>query len=226
MEALLTSLGAFVAFHIVPAIGPLRRFLVGAMGRVMYTVIYSAVSLGLLVWVGFAYSEAAYVELWPRAEWAIWVPVVLMYPACALLMGSLVQANPLSVAVKTDSFNPESPGIVSVTRHPLMWALVFWSTAHMVVNGDQASILMFGLFAVFGGMGPKIIDAKKRRQLGAQEWAKLAEPTSSFPFWAALRGRTKVDWQGAACAPGLGGLVLYAILLGAHPFVIGVSPLP
>ena len=226
MEALLTSLGAFVVFHIVPAIGPLRRFLVGAMGSVMYTVSYSAVSVGLLVWVGFAYVEADYVELWPRAEWMIWLPVVLMYPACAFLMGSLKNANPLSVGVRAADFDPEHPAIVSVTRHPLMWAVILWSIAHLLVNGDQASVLMFGLFAVYGGLGPKIIDAKKRRQMGVEAWGRLAAPTSSFPFWAALRGRTKVDWEGAACAPGLGGLVLYAVLLGAHVFVIGVSPLP
>jgi len=226
MEALLTSLGAFVAFHVVPAIGPLRRFLVGAMGSVMYTVTYSAVSVGLLVWVGFAYGEAEYVELWPRSEWMIWVPVALMYPACAFLMGSLKNANPLSVGVRADDYDPDRPAIVSITRHPLMWALILWSGAHIVPNGDQASVLMFGLFALYGAAGPRIIDAKKRRQLGFDAWAKLAGPTSSVPFWAALRGRTKVDWENVACAPGLGGLVLYAVLMGAHLFVIGVSPLP
>ena len=226
MESLITSLGAFLVLHIVPAIGPLRRFLVGAMGTVMYTVTYSTVSTGLLVWVGFAYVEADYVELWPREDWMVWVPVVLMYPACVFLVGSLINANPLSVGVRADAYDPESPAIVSITRHPLMWGVILWSTAHLVVNGDQASVMMFGLLAVFGAIGPKIIDAKKRRQMGAEAWDKLAAPTSSFPFWAALRGKTKVDWQGAACAPGLGGLVLYAALLGAHLFVIGVSPLP
>lgn len=226
METLLLTISVFVAFHIVPAIGPVRRSLIGVLGKAPYIVGYSMVSLGLLGWVGIAYSEADYVEVWAQAAWMRWVPLALMYPACVLLVGSLTQANPLSVGVRGSAFNPDKPGIVSVTRHPLMWALLLWSTAHMVPNGDGASLLMFGLFTLLGLFGPLSLDAKARRQLGAERWATLAAPTSSVPFWAALTGRTKIDWGNVLCLPAIGGMVLYGVLMGGHLYAIGVSPLP
>jgi len=226
METLLLTIGVFIAFHIVPAIGPVRRGLIKVLGKAPYIVGYSMISLGLLGWVGIAYSEAEYVELWAQAEWMRWVPLVAMYPACVFLVGTLVHANPLSVGVRGDRFDPEEPGIVSVTRHPLMWSLLLWSGAHIVPNGDLASVLMFGLFTLLGAFGPMSLDAKARRQLGAERWAELAGPTSNVPFAAALLGRTKVDWGMVLCRPTIGGMILYAVLLGGHFYAIGVDPLP
>jgi len=226
MQELLIRLGVFIAFHILPAIGPLRRFLVKALGSRIYTVLYSALSVALLVWVGDAYIHADSELLWPMWAWTRWVPAVAMVPACVLLVGSLTHSNPLSVGVKADIFDPRRPGIVSVTRHPLMWAFVLWAFAHMAPNGDSTSVVMFGFFVLLGLAGPKILDAKKRRQLGAEKWTEWAAATSNIPFWAALRGRTKIDWKPIIWGPGIGGLVLYVILMGAHPFIIGLSPLP
>lgn len=226
METLLLTIGVFIAFHLIPAIGPVRRRLVANIGLVPYIVGYSMLSLGLLGWVGVAYAEADYVELWAQATWMRWVPVVVMVPVCVLLAGFFVHANPLSVGFRGASFNPDKPGIVSVTRHPLMWALLLWALAHIVPNGDVASLLMFGLFAVLGAVGPLSLDAKARRQLGAERWAALAKPTSNLPFAAALQGHSKIDWGNVLCQPAIGGMILYAVLMAAHPYVIGVSPLP
>jgi uncharacterized membrane protein len=226
METLLLTIGVFIAFHLIPAIGPVRRRLVASIGLAPYMVGYSMLSLGLLGWVGVAYAEADYVELWVQAPWMRWVLVLVMYPVSVLLVGFFLHANPLSVGFRGASFDPAKPGIVSVTRHPLMWALLLWALAHIVPNGDAASLLMFGLFALLGAMGPVSLDMKARRQLGAERWAALAGPTSSVPFWAALTGRGKIDWGNVLCQPAIGGMILYAALMGAHAYVIGVSPLP
>lgn len=231
METLLITITVFIVFHMVPAIGPVRRGLISTIGKVPYIVGYSMLSLGLLGWVGIAYAEADYIELWQQATWMRWVPVLVMVPACALLVGSLAHANPLSVSPlfasgRGDQFDPSKPGIVSVTRHPLMWAFVLWSAAHMVPNGDVASLLMFGLFALLGLAGPKILDAKAKRTLGAEKWAELAGPTSNIPFFAILKGSIPADWGNVLCQPVIGGMILYAVLMGAHIFVIGASPLP
>jgi len=36
-----------------------------------------------------------------------------------------------------------------VTRHPMLWGVTLWSVAHLIANGDLASILLFGSFVVF-----------------------------------------------------------------------------
>lgn len=226
MADLILTLLVFAAFHMIPAFAPVRRVLIGAIGKAPYIVGYSMISLGLLGWVGIAYSQAEYVPVWEQAYWMRWVPVALMIPACMLLVGALTHANPLSVSVRSEPFNPDKPGIVSITRHPLIWALVLWAVAHMVPNGDGASLLMFGFFAVIGLAGPASLDAKAKRTLGEERWAELAGPTSSVPLLAVLLGRTKIDWANVLCQPLIGGMVLYGILMGGHLFVIGASPLP
>lgn len=226
METLYLTLFVFAVSHIVPAIGPVRRALIGTIGKAPYIVGYSMVSLGLLAWVGIAYSEAPYIEMWSQQTWMRWVPTVLMLPACVLLVGTLTNANPLSVGVRADHFDPKKPGIVSVTRHPLIWGLILWAVAHIVPNGDLASVVMFGFFVLMGLGGPKSLDKKAKRQLGTERWAALAGPTSSVPFLAALLGKTKIDWANVLCQPAIGGMVLYAVLMGGHLFAIGVDPLP
>ncbi len=226
MTDLLITIAIFIIAHMVPAVAPLRRALVSLLGRRTYIVGFSLISLGLLGWVGVAYFEAPYVELWAQAPWMRWAPVVLMAPACILLVAVFTHPNPLSVALRSQPFDPSRPGMVAVTRHPLLWALVLWASGHAVVNGDAASLIVFGLFAVLGAAGVFSIDARKKTKLGGEVWARLAATTSFLPFGATLTGHTKLGWNALGWGTLAGALVLYGTLLWAHPWVIGVSPLP
>jgi len=226
MDDLLLTLGVFIAFHLIPAIGPLRRGLIATVGKAPYIVGFSMMSLGLLGWVGIAYAEADTTIMWTQWPWTRWVPVLTMPIVCILLVGALTSPNALSVGVRAQAYDPAKPGIVSVTRHPLIWALILWALAHILPNGDTASLALFGLFAVLSLLGPKGVDARQRRQLGVQRWAELSGPTSNVPFLAIVQGRMKLDGRGIGWARIVGGLALYAALLSAHPHIIGVSPLP
>jgi len=226
MSDLLLSMGVFIVFHLVPAIGPVRRFLVRAMGLRMYVGLYSAVSIGLLTLVGLAYANADTVVLWSQWPWTRWVPVVVMPFVCLLLIGTLTEANPLSVGVKANSFDPAHPGIVSVTRHPLIWALGLWAAAHLAPNGDTASVLLFGLFLALALAGLWSLDKKMRHSLGEDRWSELSAMTSSVPFWAIIRGRMSLDIQGIGWLRMVSAVALYVGLVLLHPDVIGVYALP
>ena len=226
MSDLLLTIGVFIAFHLIPAIGPVRRLLVRALGMGLYVGLYSVVSVGLLVLVSVAYTNADSDILWLQWPWTRWVPVVVMPFACLLLVSTLSEPNRLSVGVKADRFDPEHPGIVSITRHPLIWALGLWAVAHLAPNGDSASVLLFGLFALLAFVGPWSLDRKKRRELGEEEWRQLSAPTSSIPFWAIVCGRTRLDLKGIGWRRiAIAGL-LYTVILWSHELLIGVSPLP
>ena len=128
-----------------------------------------------------------------------------------------VEANP---SMRIARASPVSPGIRCSGR----LRCGRWRT--WLPNGDLAHVLLFGLFAVFGVIGMAALDGRKRKQWGETLWAERAAKTSAFPFAALLEGRVRLrelrldPWRAVAA------LALYATLLAAHPYAIGVSPLP
>ena len=58
------------------------------------------------------------------------------------------------------------------------------------------------------------------------DWGPVALTTSAIPFLAYIQGRTPIDWRGIGVARLAMGIALYALLLIAHEWAIGVSPMP
>ncbi len=218
MSHLLAALAVFLAVHAVPAIRPLRARLIAISGERTYIAAFSAVSLGLVVWLGVAYSQAPYVELWSYRPEFKWLALLAMPIACVLAVAGLTSRNPFSLGAGYTKFNPARPGIVRVTRHPAVWGLALWSVVHIPINGDAASVILFGLLSVLGIAGPRSLDAKRKRAMGEIEWAEMAARVESVSLSAGLRqiGALRM----------LAGLALYGALLFAHEPVIGISPLP
>jgi len=226
MTELVLAVAVFIASHTIPAYRPLRDALVGLMGERVYMIVYSVISLAILVWLGVAYARAPFVEVWPLTRLAYWVPIAVMPFACIMLVAGITTPNPLSLTFARGSFDPRHPGINSITRHPAIWALALWAAAHMVPNGDAASLILFGLLLVLSLAGPASLDHKRRAKLGEAEWQRLAGRTSNILFGAQATGRAPIDWAGIGLRPVLWGLILYAALLHGHGVVIGVSAIP
>lgn len=226
MTHLVLAVAAFVLSHAIPALKPVRAPLAAALGERAYLAVYSAVSVATLAWLGWAYAEAPYVEVWGYGSWAAWVPVVAMPLACVLVVAGLTAPNPLSISLSRRPYDPDRPGIVAVTRHPLLWGLAVWAAAHVVANGDVASLVLFGLLGGLSLAGPASLDRKRRARLGEAEWRRLAAATSNLPFAAVMGGRARLrpaDIGPVRLALGLG---LYAAFLLLHEAVIGRSPWP
>lgn len=214
---------AFLIFfisHAIPVRPPVKPWLVARVGAGGFTVLYSVVSLAVLGWLIVAAGRAPFVELWPWAPWQTHVTLALMLPACLVLAVSVARPNPFSFGGgANERFDPARPGIVRWVRHPLLAALTLWALAHAVPNGDLAHLLLFGSFAAFAVMGGRLVDRRKRREMG-EEWQGLltrVKRTALIPKPASYRATV---FRLAA------GLVLFLGLIWLHPLVLGVSPLP
>jgi uncharacterized membrane protein len=114
-------------------------------------------------------------------------------------------------------------GMLRVTRHPFLWGVATWALAHLLVATSAAYLVFFGALLLLAVVGPFSIDAK-RGQAWGEKWTRFAEATSSVPFLAISQGRNTLElaeigwWRPAL------GLVLYAVFLGAHGWLFGVSP--
>ncbi len=203
----------------------LRDRLVAAIGLRAYMVVFSLASVATIVWLVSAYKAAPYVETWGQLQW--WKPfaIALMLPAFLLVVVGLTTPNPTSVA--QEGLVGQAPrGIVRITRHPFLIGVALWSTVHLVGNGDAASLLFFASLLVVSVAGTVSIDAKRRRALGAAAWDGFARQTSIVPFAAVLSGRAKLAWPELGWWRPVAGVAAYALMLGGHAHLIGVSPWP
>jgi uncharacterized membrane protein len=214
----------FAGIHQVVAGTTVRDRAVGAVGERGYRVAFSLASLIGLVWFVAAYNRAPYVMTWGMLEW--WKPfaIVLMLPAALLVVIGLTTPNPTSLGQEERAAQP-AHGVVRVTRHPFLVGVGLWALVHLIGNGDVASLVFFATWAVVALAGAVSIDRKRRRLLGAA-WEPFAAETSVVPFAAIAAGRNRFSpgeigvWRWGAA------FVFYALLLGGHAAVIGVSPFP
>ena len=99
-----------------------------------------------------------------------------------------------------------------MTRHPFLWSVGLWASAHIVANGDLAGLVLFATFGALALLGTLLIDRKFALRRGA-DWQRFAAATSNLPFAAILAGRQRlvlaeIGWWRIALA-----LVIYLALL-------------
>ena len=123
MNELFAALAVFLAVHTITAIRPLRAHLVALVGETLYVVLFSIVSLSLLVWLGVAYANAPYLETWLYIPELKWLMLLIMPIACLLIVSGLTSRNPFSLGMGSKYFDSAKPGIVGLTKHPAIWGL-------------------------------------------------------------------------------------------------------
>ena len=225
MASLFLAALLFTAIHLGWSGTKLRDRSVAAIGLRGYMVAFSLASLASIAWLVVAYKAAPYVPLWGQLQW--WKPfaIALMLPAFMLVVVGLTTPNPTAVAGEALIDRPPS-GIVRVTRHPFLVGVALWATVHLIGNGDLASLLLFAALAVVAAAGTVSIDAKRRRALGAKAWGAFAARTSIVPFAAIASGRNRFVAREFGWWRPASGVLAYALMLGGHAHIIGVSPFP
>ena len=90
-------------------------------------------------------------------------------------------------------------GMLRITRHPFLWGAAIWARGHIIVNGDIASLILFGSLLILALIGSVLIDAKRLRKMGESYRAFMAQ-TSNVAFAAILAGRrtltlSEIGWR-------------------------------
>ena len=213
---------AFCGSHILLSSTRLRGSLRDQLGERGFLAVYSLTSLVIFAWFVAAYSAAPTIVLWPRQRWTALVPVSAMPFATILLVAGYSTRNPTTVGMERSArADDPAPGILCVTRHPVMWAIGLWAVSHLIANGDLGSVLFFGSLAALALGGTVLIDRKKQLALGSH-WPRLTEVTSNLPFAALLAGRTRLRWREIGILRIAAGLLLYAVLYLAHSKITGL----
>src|SRR6202034_3330707 len=181
--------------------------------------LYSGLAAVTLGWFVTAFVRAPLVLVWEPPGWTHFIPVALMPIASVLLIAGLATRNPTAVGQERRAREDDpAPGILRITRHPVMWGFGLWGLGHLAANGDAAGMVFFGLLTLLALGGTLLIDRRKRLALGT-DWSRFAEVTSNLPFAAILAGRSRLSLREVGVAPVLGGLLLYGVLFLAHSYI-------
>lgn len=223
---LVAATGLFIAAHILPRRLGWKAALTARYGEKAYGRLYGVGSTLAFVACIVAMRLAPVDPLWSRDAWMLWVPPVVMPLAVVLFLFGLRTPNDLSIPVRADAFDPQNPGFLAVTRHPLPWAFALWSLAHMVALSDVRALIFFGSMFVISVAAPVLLDRRNRRRLGADAFAARAAGTSFLPFAGILSGRLKVRWRALFCWSVVEAVMAFLLLLVLHMNMLRIDPLP
>lgn len=211
---------AFIGIHAVPAT-PWRAAAVRAIGESAYQGLFSLLSLAALAWMAVEYKRAPFEGLWPGLRL---VPMAVVPVAFVLLACGVLARNP-TAAGQGRAMQSADParGIIRITRHPVMWAIMLWAAAHVLAIGSLQAVIFFGGLLLLAAAGTPLQDARKAKALG-EDWARFAALTSNVPFVAIAQGRNRVVWREIGWWRPAAGLAAFAVLLWLHAWLFGVRP--
>lgn len=210
----------FIGAHVLPARTGLRDALINRLDRRAYLILYSLLSLALLAWLISAATRAPHIALWPTTRLSVIIALVLTALAAVLLSCGATRPQPVSVSLRGGMVDPRHPGILALTRHPILWAFFLWSVGHLIANGDLVGVVMFASFAAFCVVSGPALEKRAHQRLPGDVYA-AAMSVNSGPFGERLRRALSPRLAVEAAA----GIVLFALMLVFHGDLIGVDPL-
>lgn len=223
MTFLVLAMLGFLGSHYALSHPALRPRAVAALGPQGFMIVYSVVALATLVATIWAYRHAPFVPLWDLGHARFWITMIAMIAASVLFVAGISQNNPASFMGGLEpAADDPAPGILKVTRHPVMWSFGLWALAHLAANGHLAALVLFGGLALEALLGTRRIDAKRLRR-DPVTYGRFLAATSNLPFAAIIAGRQRLGTM----LPEVGalrigaGLLLYALLVFAHPWLAG-----
>lgn len=193
MLNLIAASAYFLLIHFGVSGTRLRDGLVARLGEGPYRGMFALASVLGLVWMAYAYRHAPAVPTWGLVLGFRPAAYLLVLIAFIFVVIGLATPSPTQVGMEsTLTRGPDiARGMVRITRHPFLWGVALWALVHLIVNGDLASLVLFGSLLVLALAGTAVIDAKRRRGCGAG-WMQFAAVTSNVPFAAILAGRNRL----------------------------------
>lgn len=226
MGELTLATALFVGSHFLLSNTTIRRTITARTGPLPFLGMYSVIATVSLVWMIWAYMNAPYLELWPQTPWTRWLPALVMPFVLILLTHGYAAPNPTMVGQQTrGSAHDPAPGILKITRHPIMWGIALWALSHIPVNGDVAALILFGGIALLALAGAAHLD-HRRWTADADGWQSFANATSYFPFVAIVAGRARFALADYSWARLLIALALFGTLLALHQWLTGAPAWP
>jgi uncharacterized membrane protein len=137
MTLLILGILLWVGAHLFKRLAPEPRARMGDKGKGLVALVL-VVSLVLMV---IGYRGAAFVNIWYPPSFMVHINNLLM----------LIAFFVFGLSATTGSLRGR-------LRHPQLLAVKIWAVAHLLVNGDLASIVLFGSMLLWAGAEVAVIN--------------------------------------------------------------------
>lgn len=185
MTLLILGLVLWYAAHLFKRVAPdMRAAMQTRMGDGSKGVM-AVIILCSIVLMVFGYKATDFTPVYDPPSWAVHLNNLLMLVAIALFGAGNSKGRARSLM-----------------RHPMLTGMLVWAVAHLLVNGDQASLVLFGGLGIWAIMTMVLINA------------------ADGPWERPAPGPAKGDVKLLIIT-----LVLFAVFAGIHGLV-GPSPFP
>lgn len=113
------------------------------LGNPFAGVVATCVVGGIVLMV-IGYRAADFIPVWTPPIWAVHVNNLLVLIAVVLLGAANSKSR-----------------LRGMMRHPMLTGVLIWAVAHLLVNGDAASLVLFGGLAVWAIVEVLLINARQ-----------------------------------------------------------------
>ncbi len=192
MIILILGLVLFLGMHSVRMVAPdLRARVIEQRGENAWKGIHTVVSLVGFVLIIWGYGMARFEGpiLYTTPFWFGHITLLFMLVSFVVLMAAYTPPGRIKAAVK----------------HPMLLAVKLWAFSHLLINGDLASVLLFGSFLVWA-ICDRISESRREK-------AGISKPPEPGPA------------RNDLIAVGV-GVVLYILFVWRlHEWLFGVPPI-
>jgi uncharacterized membrane protein len=160
MVMLSAGLVLWAVVHLIPGPGRnTRQKIIDAVGEKPYKGVFSLALLVALALIVLGWRSAAVEPVYLPPAWGGLAALILMPIAIFLFGASHARSR-----------------VKRFVRHPQLSGLAIWSVAHLLANGDNRSVLLFGGLGLWALLETVVINRR------AGEWIKPEAPALAIEF--------------------------------------------
>ena len=183
MGLLIAGLVIWSFVHLTPAVAPaVKARWMGALGEKGYKLTFALLILLGLALIIFGWRSAEPTFLYQ-------IPAGARHPVLLLVLVAFILFGASNYPTRIKNF----------IRHPQLTGVLVWAVAHLLLNGDSRSVVLFGWMGAWALL--EIIFINRREG----EWVKQPAPAWSREF------------RGLAIS-----LVVFVVVILIHPYIAGV----
>lgn len=134
MTLLVLGLVIWFGVHLVPSVGAgMRAGIVARIGEIPFKGLFAVTLVGAIVLMVKGWKSIDPAVVYAAPAWGRSAALVLVFLTFVLFVAANTKTN-----------------IKRILRHPQLTGLILWSIAHLLANGDNRSIVLFGVLGIWG----------------------------------------------------------------------------